>query len=158
MSSSDQIIDESTHKRLAASLFNRVWDLLQTPNRTGEQDDEMLHAAHASRCHWGEAGTAAQRAIGEWQISRVYSVLGRSEPAEHHALRHLELTRLHDLGPFHAGYAAEALARAAVVAGDRETAARRLDEARQEAAAVLNPEERELLELDIRSLTEALKT
>ena len=41
----------------------------------------MLHAAHASRFHWGEVGEPVNFARGEWQISRVYAVLGRPEPA-----------------------------------------------------------------------------
>ena len=57
-----------------------------------EDDDRMLHAAHASRYHWGEAPECepANLARGEWQISRVYMVLGRAEPAIWHAQRCLE--------------------------------------------------------------------
>ena len=41
---------------------------------TREDDDRMLHAAHASRFHWGEAPECRPEnlARGEWQISRVY--------------------------------------------------------------------------------------
>jgi hypothetical protein len=35
----------------------------------------MIHSAHASRYHWQAVGDASDKAIGEWQISRVYSVL-----------------------------------------------------------------------------------
>ena len=76
---------------LAADLFNHVWTLLETPHRTPEQDDEMLHAAHASRHHWGEIGQPANLARGEWQCSRVYAVLGRAEPALWHARRCLAI-------------------------------------------------------------------
>ena len=37
----------------------------------------MIHAAHASRYHWSQVGTKANLARGEWQVSRVYTVLGR---------------------------------------------------------------------------------
>ena len=84
-------IGDDTRRRLAAGLFNRVWTLLDTPDRTPEQDDEMLHAAHASRYHWGELETGARLARGEWQCSRVYAVLGRPEPALHHAHRCLTM-------------------------------------------------------------------
>lgn len=58
-------------------------------------DDRMLHLAHASRHHWGEVvgstdlgqGGPANLARGEWLCSRVYAVLGRAEPARHHAER-----------------------------------------------------------------------
>src|ERR1700693_6097609 len=54
---------------------------MDKPDRTRDEEDEMLHAAHASRYHWGVVGQAENRARGEWQISRVYTVLGRGGAA-----------------------------------------------------------------------------
>ena len=90
--------------------------------RTRDQDDELVHAAHASRYHWGEVGEATQRAIGEWQVARVYSVLGRGEPAVHHARRCLEIAEEHGLERWLFASAFEGLARALAVAGQREEA------------------------------------
>src|SRR5690606_16440823 len=104
------------HRRLAAELFNRVWSLLEQPDRDQAADDTMLHAAHASRFHWGEVGTPVNLARGEWQISRVYAVLGRAEPALHHARRCLEICEAHGIGDFDLAFAYEALARASAVA------------------------------------------
>jgi hypothetical protein len=56
-------IGPETHRRLAADLFNRVWELLEMPVRTREQDDEMVHAAHASRYHWGVEEAAEVGAV-----------------------------------------------------------------------------------------------
>src|SRR6202008_682072 len=84
-------LDQATRRALAVGLFNYTWTLLENPNRSPEQDDEMLHAAHASRYHWGEVGEKVNLARGEWQVSRVYSVLGRGEPALYHARRCLEI-------------------------------------------------------------------
>jgi hypothetical protein len=83
----------------------------------------MVHAAHASRFHWGEVGAPVNLARGEWQISRVYAVLGRAEPALFHARRCLDLCLEHGIGDFDLAFAYEALARASAVAGrpaDRE--------------------------------------
>ena len=80
-------LSREQRRQLAVDLFNHVWTLIELPERTPEQDDEMIHAAHASRSHWGEVGTKANLARGEWQVSRVYTVLGRSEPALYHAHR-----------------------------------------------------------------------
>ena len=68
---------QELHKKFAVDLFNLVWDLLDNGERTMEEDDRMLHAAHASRFHWGEIGTPLEFERGEWQISRVYAVLNR---------------------------------------------------------------------------------
>lgn len=83
--------DVDPRRKLAADLFNTVWSLMEKANRTREEDDMMIHAAHASRYHWAEVGTAVNLARGEWQISRVYCVLNRAESALFHAKRCLEI-------------------------------------------------------------------
>jgi hypothetical protein len=44
-------IDDAARRQLAVDLFNHVWTLMGTPDRTPQQDAEMIHAAHASRHH-----------------------------------------------------------------------------------------------------------
>src|SRR5690606_26488099 len=68
-------LDAAIHRQLAVDLFNHAWTLLELPDRTPMQDDEMLHAAHASRHHWGVVGEPVNLVRGEWQCARVYAVL-----------------------------------------------------------------------------------
>lgn len=145
-------LDPDEERRLAATLFNRVWDLLERTDRTVRDDDEMLHVAHASRHHWGAVGEPVHWGRGEWQVSRVYAVLGRTEPALHHARRYLQLVEEHELSPFDLGYAHEAIARAHRVAGRAADAARHLDLARAAAEKITDAEERELLVPDLDQL------
>jgi len=119
-------VKKTEHRKLGVELFNLVWTLLERKKRTAEEVDAMIHAAHASRHHWSLAGTSVNLARGEWQISRVYSVLGRSEGALYHAGRCLEICRKHGIGDFDLAYAYEALSRAA-------SAARKKAEARKYA-------------------------
>lgn len=100
----------------------------------------MIHAAHASRFHWGEIGTPLEFERGEWQISRVYSVLKRSEPALHHAERCLDICRKNSIGDFDIAFAYEALARAYAVAGQKIQSEAHLKLAR-EAAQLIKKEE-----------------
>jgi DNA-binding transcriptional MerR regulator len=148
-------LDEAARRRLAADLFNRVWTLLDKPGRTREEDEEMLHAAHASRHHWGEVGTAARRARGEWQCSRVYAVLGRSEPALHHARRCLEICESapDEMADFDLPFAYEALARAHALAGNSEDARRHLALGERAAASIADEDDRELVRADLASIT-----
>jgi hypothetical protein len=137
---------------LASDLFNRVWELLETPRRTREQDDEMLHGAHASRALWAGVGTLANLVRGEWQCSRVYAVLGRPEPALWHARRCLELCE--QAGPgtladFDLPFAFEALARAHAVAGERDTALVWLERAADAAVRIAEADDRELVATDL---------
>jgi hypothetical protein len=147
-------LDQATRRALAVGLFNYTWRLLENPTRTREQDDEMLHAAHASRYHWGEVGEPVNLARGEWQVSRVYSVLGRAEPALYHARRCLELNEANEAGreDWELGSAYEAMARASAIAGDR--AARDAWRARavEELDRISDAEDRQVLEQDIATL------
>jgi hypothetical protein len=149
-------IDEQQHRELAVGLFNQVWEMLRTPNRTPFQDDQMVHAAHASRWHWGQVRQSAgpqQLALGEWQCSRVYAVLGRAEPAMHHARSSLAICEESGIGDWVLAAAYEALARASGVAGDREGFSIWLERARAATAAIANPQDRGVIEQDLAALT-----
>ncbi len=145
-------LDAVSERALAASLFNHVWTLLEIEPRTTDQDDEMLHAAHASRHHWGAVGEPVNRARGEWQCSRVYAVLRRSEPAMWHARRCLALCEEHGIGDFDIAFAWEAIARAARVASDHPEADGALARARELAAGIAEEEDRELLLGDLATI------
>lgn len=144
--------DAEEERRLAADLFNLVWTLLETPDRTAEQDERMLHAAHASRFHWGEIGEPANLARGDWQISRVYAVLGRAEPALHHAQRCLDTCRANSIGDFDLAFAYEALARASSIAGRSDEAVTYAALAREAGDRIGEPEEREIFFSDLAGL------
>ncbi len=147
--STDRTLDPADERRLAVGLFNHVWTLMEMPDRTAEQTDEMIHAAHASRYHWGVIGKPENRARGEWQVSRVYAILGRGEPATWHARRCLEICQENGIGDWDLAFAYEALARAARVSGDPEGRERYLAKAREAGDQVKDAEDRQLLESDL---------
>lgn len=140
----------SDERALAVELFNGVWTLLRQDARTRDDDDRMLHMAHASRFHWGNVGTAQHLARGEWMCSRVYAVLGRAEPAAHHAQRVLDLCTENGIGDWDLAFAYEALARAAAVADDRGSARAYTEQAL--AADIVDDEDRDLLLSDLETI------
>jgi|SRR4249919_641858 len=149
--------EELTHeqeRKLAVDLFNLVWTLLERPDRTPEQDDEMVNATHASCHHWSKVGTAANIARGEWQISRVYSVLERPEPALHHAGRCLAYCEKNpdELEDWDLPFAYEALARAYGVAGNSAESERFAALARELGDRIEDEEDRAMLDRDLATL------
>ena len=148
-------MSETPHRQLAVDLFNRVWTLLELAERTPEEVDGMIHAAHASRHHWAHAGTAINLARGEWQCSRVYAVLGRSEPALWHAQRCLAyVEESADAVDWDLPFAYEALARAYELAGDEDRARREAARARELAKDVADDGDREHLLGELADLPE----
>jgi hypothetical protein len=139
----------SEERQRGVDLFNEVWRLLESR----EDDDRMLHAAHASRFHWGEAEECAPEnlARGEWQVARVYTVLGRAEPAIWHARRCLEQCEQNGIGDWDLAYAYESLARAHALAGDVE-AENWKAKARAAGDAIADPEDREHFDEDYATL------
>lgn len=140
------------HRKLAVSLFNRTWELLDQDNRSHQERAEMLTAAFASRHHWLAVGEPRNFAVSDWQVSRVAAVLGYPDLAEEYGQRSLEVASQHRLGAFYEGYAHEALARAARLAGNRDLKRKHLDIAYDLLGQIEESGERDLLSPDLAEL------
>jgi hypothetical protein len=139
---SEPIVTKEEHRKLAVALFNLTWSFLDKKDRTKEDDDKMVHAAHASRFHWGEVGTPLEFERGEWQISRVYSALKRSEPAMYHAKRCLEICKEHQIGDFDIAFAYESLARACAISGLKAQCKQNMELARKTGEQIKSGEDK----------------
>lgn len=144
---------EDQHRRCAAALFNGVWSLLEKTDREAADDEVMINAAHASRWHWDVVGTPLNWARGEWQISRVYAVLGCATQAREHAERYLAMCDEHDLPEFDRAFAHESIARAASVAGDSETVAAHLQYGMAAAEAIEADDDRRWVRKNLGTVT-----
>ncbi len=134
------------HRQLAILLNQRTWQLLEQPDRSAGQADEMLHAAHASLWHWLQAGTGVHHQRGAWLVGRVYVELGIAGPALRYAQRTLELTERHKdlLADFDLAFASELAARAFALAGQVEAARGHRDDARARGEAIADAADRKL--------------
>jgi len=127
----------AAHRYFAAYCFNQAWTLIEKPDRTAEENLQMVALSQASIFHWSqrEDFDDQRRSVGYWQASRIQAILGNAAEA----LRDAEvcLSCSAGLKPFYRGYAHEAMARACAVAGDAEAAARHLKTAHEFAASVI---------------------
>jgi hypothetical protein len=139
----------SEERQRGVALFNATWELINSR----DADDRMLHMAHASRFHWGEAPECKPEnlARGEWLVSRVYALLGRAEPAIWHAQRCLDRCEQNGIGDWDLAYAYEALARAHALAGSAEAATWKA-KARAAGDAIADPDDREHFDEDFVTL------
>jgi hypothetical protein len=113
-------ITPAMHRQMGVDGFNATWGLLDKQDRSAEDDVTMIHTAHASAYHWLQVGEPLNFARSHWQISRVYAVLERAEPALYHADHCLEICLAEGIGDFDLAFAYEALARAYAVAENQE--------------------------------------
>ena len=142
MGEMEAIDTRQTHEAFARKINGEVWALLEKADRTPDEDEQMLLAAHASYYHWLHAGTNVHRQRGEWMLARVHIILGPEAEARRHARRCLELTGQHasEVKDFDLAYAQEAIARATAMAGDKGEA-RRLEEMAEGLGEKIHDEE-----------------
>ena len=140
------------HKYFAAHCFNKAWDLIEKPDRTAEDERLMVALNQASIYHWLNRTDCEPRhlSVGYWQASRIQAIVGNAVEARRHA--EVCLSYSVALEPFYLGYAYEALARAAHVAGDTGAVAKHLALAEEQAALVGRKQDRELLVRDLKDL------
>ena len=128
---------------------------MEKKNRTREENAEMIRDVHAMSFHWGEAGTPKNFAVSEWQIARVYSLLGMPESALYHAKRSVAYVKAGDRGfeDFHLPSSYEGLARAYAAGGDRTNAMKYKALASRFALKIKDPEDRKLIIQQIKSIS-----
>ncbi len=140
---------ESAHKFFAADCFNKAWELIEKKERTPEDNRQMILLNQASIWHWTQRKECTSRnlSIGYWQAARIYALLGDSDNARQAG----ELSRSYTSAeePFYLGYAYEALARAELVADNREKAKAHLEEARTLAGRVSDADSKQWLTSDL---------
>lgn len=157
MTETDEHTDDMAHwhRTFGPVAFNRTWELLDQPELSSEDQEEMLAATFAQRYHWYEVGEPRNWAIADWQVSRVAAVLGYADLARRFGVRSLEVSRAHNLGPYLEGFAHEAVARAAAAVDDVETFTEHLNLAKALVGAIDDAEERTTLESDLAQMAEA---
>jgi hypothetical protein len=145
----------SAHRYFAADCFNRAWDLIKKPDRSTEEDEQMLRLSLASHYHWTQRDdyTPTTRSIGHWQTSRIYALLEQGEAARRYGELCLQASQESGVEPFFLGYAYEALARAEAVLGNRDKMQGYLQAARRQAELVSEADEQKALLEDLDTIT-----
>jgi hypothetical protein len=151
MAEEKQYSEQECHKKFAVDLNNLVWSLLQKTDRTKQDDELMIHAAHASHFHWSKVGTAVNLQRGQWLISHVYAILNRPEPALYHAQRCMEITEENNFIDFDLAYMYEAMARAYAVAGEKSESEKYIKLADDAGKQIKAKEDRELFFSDFKA-------
>jgi hypothetical protein len=145
---------QAAHKFFAATCFNKAWELIEKPDRTLEEDEDMIRLGLASAWHWTQRDdcTKQNMSIAYWQTSRIYSILGQAGNAKRYAQLCLDVSQERQIPPFYLGYAYEALARAESVAGNQEMVEKHLHSAQDIAAVLTNENEKKMLEKDLETM------
>ncbi len=154
MTTTPQFDLQAAHHYFSMNCFNQTWDFMDKPSRTPEEDQYMVLLAIASYWHWTERTdvTPTNLSVGLWQISRAYALTGDSINAAVYAQRCLDIGVRENVPPFYLGFAYEALARAAKIAGESEKSKKYLSQAYDALKNVVDPEEKQMLSKDLEEI------
>ncbi|MFO0827346.1 MAG: hypothetical protein U0572_04280 [Phycisphaerales bacterium] len=139
----DDAIDiPAVHRHFSTRCFNDAWKIIDDESRSDADVVRMLNLAHASCWHWSQRDdcTDRHRSIAYWQLSRVYALAGFGDAAMYFAKECRAVSE--GLDAFLRGFSHEAIARAALVTGDRATAHGHVLQAQALCLALLDAEER----------------
>lgn len=108
----------------AVELNNLTWNLVEAADRSDEDTERMLHAAHAALYHWQTVGTPVNALRAYCLLATAYASAANSPEAVRYAEKCLVLTE--QLGDtqtaFDRATAYGAVSRAYVIAGNQEHA------------------------------------
>ena len=155
MENSSRFDTEHAHQFFSAHCFNAAWELINQPERTPAENEQMIQRALASLWHWTQRNDCTDKnlSIGYCQVSRVYALASEVDNARKYAQLCLDITLADD--PFCLGYAHEAMARAEFLAGHAELAKDHIAQARRFADDITDAQDKQLLVDDLNSLDES---
>jgi hypothetical protein len=130
------------HQYFAIQTFNGAWELIEKPDRTADDDAEMLQRSFTSRWHWGFVGGPEQLATGDWQIAHAASLLGLGQLAELYARRAFETCEREGWDDWRRASMLEGMARAAAAVGDTAAHAKYYGLAEEAVTAIAEDDDR----------------
>jgi hypothetical protein len=135
------------HRWFAVGFNNQAWDLVEKPDRSADETQQMIHLAHASALHWQAVGSAINRQRSENLLATVYLAANIPKAAVWHAERCLSqsVQNATEESPFDRATALGCAAQAHALSGDAAQADR-LRTLAQAAAAALEDEDRGVFE------------
>jgi hypothetical protein len=114
-------VESVNHRDLAASTYNACWEYLEKPDRTADDDRELLTLAFTSRYHWSLASGEEQVIIANWMVSRAAAAVGKAALALDFAQLAYDQAQDADVPDWLIASVHEGLARAFAAAGDTPT-------------------------------------
>lgn len=137
-------------RRLASQANNRAWTLAEMLQRSPDEGEEMLQAAHAAMHFWKIVGTPGNHAHAALLLAHVYALLELPGPAAHYLGKALPYFAQHEGAPWEQAFAHAVAANVASTEGDAAAYARHYADAEVAAARMTDPQTREMFAATLR--------
>jgi hypothetical protein len=129
-------------RRLASQANNRAWSLAEMLQRSPDENEEMLQAAHAAMYFWKIVGNPNNHAHAALLLAHVYALLGLPVPAARYLSKSLPYFMQHEGAPWELAFAHAVAANVASAEGNAAAHAKHYSEAQTAATHMTDPETR----------------
>jgi predicted solute-binding protein len=133
-------------RRLASQANNRAWMLAESSQRTPQEDEEMLQAAHAAMHFWKIVGNDTNRAHAALLVAHACALLGMGESAARFLAQAQPVLMTDTAAPWEVALAHAVTANVAAANSDATAHRQHYDLAHERVARLPNPEDRSILE------------
>ena len=108
--SDPDVVEGDWHRRQGVEANNTAWDLIERPDRTDDDDEDLVRTAYAAAYHWQRAGgaTPANEARACYLLARALLATGQPAAALRAANRCLAVCTANGLADFDLAFAHEA--------------------------------------------------
>jgi hypothetical protein len=139
---------DKAHRWFAVELNNRAWDLIEAESWTAEQEQELIHAAHASTYHWRQVGSPLNHLRALSLLASAYNLVGDYSAGLRYAKDCVAMMdgQANDATHFDRAVAYACLARAGAGLGKTDQARQDKQRARDEAAKIEDAGERKVFD------------
>jgi transcriptional regulator GlxA family with amidase domain len=138
-------METQDERSLAAQLYNRCWDLLETDPRSSEDDVELLTSSFTSRHHWLQVGGPEQLITSDWMVARAAGATGMKDLALFFAERAHDAAQVAGTPEWLVASTVEGVARAHAVAGNLDECNRWTDEAARLIELIEDEDDRKMI-------------
>jgi len=83
----------TAHRWFAIESNNAAWDLIEKPDRSADETEQMLHAAHAACLHWREVGEPINELRAQCLLANAYLAADNPAAALTYANKCVELSQ-----------------------------------------------------------------
>lgn len=135
---------ERWHRYFAVECNNRAWSLAER-ERSGDEDREMLDAAHAAALHWRAVGSDLEQMRAGMLLAQVNALLGLGPSALSYAAEMRDYFLQQESPDWEQALAQTIFAHAARVAGARDDYRMAYEMAASALAAIVDEEDRRIV-------------
>ena len=145
--------EQKMHHYMGIEMNIQTWNLLGKEERNEKDEARMINFAHASLYHWRKSHKyrPVNEQRGQWMLSHVYAVLGKSYEALSYAEETSRLTIEQDLKDFDLAYSYEALARANAALGNKNECVKYLEKTEEAGSLISNEDDKKCFISDLES-------